>query len=320
MRWMVYGAGAVGGVLRARLHEAGHDVVLVARGAHLAAIRSQGLTLAAPEDSRTLRVPAVGRAAEVDLAEPTVVLLAVKSHQTHAAMLDLVGAVPPGTPVVCVQNGVANEPTLLRFFERVYGVCVMMPAGHLEPGVVEQHCSPVPGILDLGRFPSGVDEVAHDVAAAFCSAGFVSEPRADIMAWKRRKLLMNLANAVQACCGSGGAATTCGPALSPRARRCWRPRVPVVSEAEDRTRRGDLLQTREVPGGERGGGSSWQSLHRGTGTIESDYLNGEVVLLGRLNGVPTPCNELLRRTALELARAGSPPGSVDAGDLLAQLA
>ena len=317
---MVYGAGAVGGVLGARLHEAGHDVVLVARGAHLEAIRTGGLTLATPDGSRTLPVPAVGGAADVDFAEPTVVLLAVKSHQTDAAALDLVGAAPPSTLLVCVQNGVANEPKLLRFFERVYGVCVMMPAGHLEPGVVEQHCSPVPGILDVGRFPSGVDDVAHSVADAFCSAGFVSEPRAGIMAWKRRKLLMNLANAVQACCGSGAGADE----LRSRARAegeavLAAAGLSLVGEEEDRTRRGDLLQTREISGRERGGGSSWQSLRRGTGTIESDYLNGEIVVLGRLHGVPTPCNELLRRTASRLARDGAAPGSVPAADLLARL-
>ena len=317
---MVYGAGAVGGVLGARLHEAGHDVVLVARGAHLEAIRSGGLTLATPDGSRTLPVPAVAGAAHVDLDEPTVVLLAVKSHQTDAAVIDLLGAAPPSTPVVCVQNGVANEPALLRFFEQVYGVCVMMPTGHLEPGVVEQHCSPVPGILDVGRFPSGVDDVAHSVADAFGSAGFVSEPRADIMAWKRRKLLMNLANAVQACCGSGsGVDELRSRALAEGEAVLAAAGLSLVGEEEDRVRRGDLLQTREIPGRERGGGSSWQSLRRGTGTIESDYLNGEIVLLGRLHGVPTPCNELLRRTASRLAREGAAPGTVPAADLLARL-
>ena len=46
----------------------------------------------------------------------------------------------------------------------------------------------------------------------------------------------------------------------------------------------------DIGGRRRGGGSSWQSLARGTGTIETDYLNGEIVLLGRLHGVPTPVN------------------------------
>jgi 2-dehydropantoate 2-reductase len=320
MRWMVYGAGAVGGVLGARVHEAGHDVVLVARGAHLDAIRSHGLTLATPDGSRTLSVPAVARAAEVDLSEPTVVLLAVKSHQTHAAVLDLVGTAPPSTAVVCVQNGVANEPTLLRFFEQVYGVCVMMPAGHLEPGVVAQHSSPFPGILDVGRFPAGVDEGARTVAEAFRSAGFVSEPRADIMAWKHRKLLMNLGNAVQACCGSGaGTDELRDLALAEGEAVLAAAGLAVVSDADDAGRRGDLLQTREVPGHERGGGSSWQSLRRATGSIESDYLNGEIVLLGRMHSVPTPCNELLQRTAAELARRGAEPGTVPAGELLDRL-
>jgi 2-dehydropantoate 2-reductase len=59
----------------------------------------------------------------------------------------------------------------------------------------------------------------------------------------------------------------------------------------------------------RGGGSSWQSIARGTGDIESDFLNGEIVLLGRLHGVPTPANEALQALGNEMARAGLGPGS-----------
>jgi 2-dehydropantoate 2-reductase len=93
----------------------------------------------------------------------------------------------------------------------------------------------------------------------------------------------------------------------------------VVSAEEDRARRGDLLQRPEPTGRLRGGGSSWQSLRRAQGSIESDYLNGEVVLLGRLHGVPTPANELLRVTAGRLAREGAAPASVRAADLLSGL-
>ena len=60
MRWMVYGAGAIGGVLGGLLHEAGHDVVLVARGPRLDALRRDGLTLASPKGTRTVDVPAAG--------------------------------------------------------------------------------------------------------------------------------------------------------------------------------------------------------------------------------------------------------------------
>src|SRR6478672_4424590 len=264
MHWLVYGAGAVGGVLGARMYDAGLDVTLVARGDHLAAIRSRGLTVAAPDGERNVDVPAVGNAGEADLARPTTVLLAVKSHQTHGAVADLVDALPDGAPVVTLQNGVANEPTLLRFFADVQGVCVMMPAGHLEPGVVEQHCSPVPGILDVGACPGGVTETSHRVAEAFADAGFVSEPRADIMAWKRRKLMMNLGNAVQACCGNDDpdADRLLEVVEAEGERALAASGLTVVSRAEDRERRGDILRRGELAGRPRGGGSSWQSLRR----------------------------------------------------------
>jgi 2-dehydropantoate 2-reductase len=76
---------------------------------------------------------------------------------------------------------------------------------------------------------------------------------------------------------------------------------------------------RPVGGRDLSGGSSWQSLARGTGNIEADWLNGEVVLLGRMHQVATPANELLRSTANRMAREGITPGSIPAKDLLDQL-
>jgi 2-dehydropantoate 2-reductase len=86
-----------------------------------------------------------------------------------------------------------------------------------------------------------------------------------------------------------------------------------------RDSRGDF---RLAPAGEtqRAGGSSWQSLQRGAGSIEADYLNGEIALLGALHGVPTPVNRLVQRVANELARDGKPPGSITPDELRRQLA
>lgn len=321
MRWIVYGAGAVGGVLGGLMHASGHDVALVARGAHLEAIRREGLTLRTPDGSRRFDVPSAGSAREVATDAPATVLLAVKSHQTRAAIDDLTSVFGPDTPVVSVQNGVANEPTLLRRFAQVCGVCVMFPSGHLEPGVVEQHSTPVPGILDVGRYPAGVDDRVGELTAAFTSAGFVSEPRADVMAWKRRKLVTNLGNAVQACCGPDDPdAGRLRDLVSEEGERVLAATgLSLVTAEEDQERRGDLLRTRPVAGRERGGGSSWQSLHRRQGSIESDYLNGEIVLLARGLGLPAPANELLQTTAARLAREGAAAGSVSAAELLAAL-
>jgi len=74
-----------------------------------------------------------------------------------------------------------------------------------------------------------------------------------------------------------------------------------------------------IGGGRRGGGSTWQSLTRSAGTVETDYLTGEIVLLGRLHGVPTPVNAMLQSVANELARSHGPPQSRSAAELLATL-
>ena len=74
----------------------------------------------------------------------------------------------------------------------------------LEAGVVQAFSAPVPGLLDIGRYPSGTDEFTARVAAAFRAASFDSVERGDVLRWKYRKLLTNLANAVEAVCHPSG--------------------------------------------------------------------------------------------------------------------
>jgi 2-dehydropantoate 2-reductase len=318
MRYVVYGAGAVGGVIGGHLHLAGLPTTLVARGDHLAAIRRDGLTLDTAESVHHLDVSAAPDASEVDWTDDTVVLLTVKSHQTSDALDDLVAHAPPGTVVVCAQNGVANERVVLRRFARTYAITVMLPATHLEPGVVVQKCHPTPGILDVGRVPTGVDGTAEAIAADLRRAGFESEPRPDIMAWKHRKLLLNLGNGVDAAFAAGESADE----LERRTRQEGEAAmaaagIEVVTEEQDLARRGDILRLRES-GRPPMGGSTWQSITRGTSS-EIDYLAGEIVLLGRLYGVPTPANELVQQMTTELARSSGTPRSLDAAEALARL-
>jgi 2-dehydropantoate 2-reductase len=79
------------------------------------------------------------------------------------------------------------------------------------------------------------------------------------------------------------------------------------------------MRIRPIEGQRRGGGSTWQSLERGLGSVETDYLNGEIVLLGRLHGVPTPVNALMQRLTAQAARDGVAAGSVDPEDIVDQL-
>jgi 2-dehydropantoate 2-reductase len=309
MRFVVHGAGAIGGVVGARLFQQGFDVTLIARGEHARALRA-GLVLEAPEESVTLPIPVASDPAEVDWSEETVVLLAVKGQHTEAALTQLVAVAPEATPVVCMQNGVENERRVLRHFPRTYAMCVMCPATHLRPGVVQAHSAPVSGLLDLGRFGAGLDATAEEIADAIDSTTFQSIARPDIMRWKYRKLLMNLANAVEALCGPEGR-------FSPLTKEAQREGsvalaaagIDVATSEEDRERRADHIKLRTTSSGEWSGGSSWQSLARGTGSIEAEFLNGEIVLLGALHGVPTPVNALLQRLALQAALRGDTPGT-----------
>jgi 2-dehydropantoate 2-reductase len=321
MRYVIFGAGAVGGVIGGRLHAAGNDVVLVARGAHLAALQRDGLRLLTPEGEERIPVRAVGSVAELDLTIDDVVLLTTKSQDTVAALDDLRAAAPPDIAVVCAQNGIANEPEALRRFPTVYGLCVILPSQFTSPGVVVQQSSPSAGVLDLGRFPTGSDALAERIADDLTDARFRAMADPAIMRKKHRKLLMNLGNALDALCGWEARDTDLyaraqdeGLAVLAAAG------LDVQSPEEEQERRDGGVSIKPVEGQERGGSSSWQSLARGTGSIETDHLNGEVVLLGRLHGVPTPVNEALQRVATDAARTGRAAGSVPLEEITALLA
>src|ERR1700691_4997046 len=166
MRFIVLGAGAVGGVVGGRLFEYGHDVVLVARGEHGKVLAEEGLTLASATGVLTLPVPATDNLESIRWRGDEVVLMAVKSQDTEEALRQLGGVAPASVTVVCAQNGVANESAALRRFPNIYGICVMCPAAQIEPGVVVAESSPLTALLDIGRYPSGVDATAEAIAAA----------------------------------------------------------------------------------------------------------------------------------------------------------
>lgn len=320
MRYVIFGAGAIGGTIGGRLHEAGHDVVLVARGPHYEALAAKGLELRSPGGTVVLEVPVVDDVGAIDLGPDDVVMLTVKSQDTVAA-LDAVAAAARGdVPIVCAQNGVANERAALRRFPDVYALCVMLPVVHLEPGIVSAYGAPLAGILDVGRYPSGIDAVAERVAADLDGSGFSSWPVATPMRAKYQKLLMNLANAFQAVCGDDPDWGDLYTRARAEAIACYEAAgIEYASDEEDRARRKGRMRAEPIGGQPHAGGSSWQSLARGTGSVEADYLNGEITLLGRLHGVPTPVNALIQRVANRVARERRPPGSVSADELATEL-
>jgi 2-dehydropantoate 2-reductase len=321
VRFIVFGAGAIGGVVGGRLLQHGFEVGFIARGEHGRAMASGGLRLVSAADSITLRTTLVAAGPEaIDWRPDDVVLLAVKSQDTLDALTALSRCARPTLPVVCLQNGVSNERMALRLFDHVYGVTVMCPASHIEPGTVVAHSSPIAALLDIGRYPSGEDEHASAVAAAFNASGMESVVRADIMRWKYAKLLMNLSNAVDAVCVPEARGGTLTKLLMEEAVAVLRAAgIEFATRQEDSERRGQQLRMEEIPGHPRVGSSSRQSLVRGVGSIEADYLNGEIVLLGRLHGVATPANEHMQWLANRAAHERWSPGLLSEDEILEQI-
>lgn len=320
MRHIIIGAGAVGGVIGGRLAQSGNDVVLAARGAHLAALRNTGLRLVTSTGIQTVSVPAVAGPGELgELRPDDLLILAVKSQDTAAALAQWAavpvsggGVAADRIPLVCAQNGVENERVAQRVFRTVYGMCVWLPATHLEPGVVVAHTAPLNGILTLGRYPHGTDSVLQEFGKRLGDSVFDAPVVEDVMRWKYGKLLNNLGNALSALLDDGvdeaadlwQACRSEGEAVLDAAG------IAYNTEAERQAVQGDRAQVQHIEGVARLGGSTWQSLTRGAGTVEADYLNGEIALLGRLHAVPTPINDLLQRLVNEFARDGRRPGEL----------
>ena len=320
MRFIVYGVGAIGGTLAARLALSGDEVFGIARGAQLDAIRQHGLRLRTPSGTEIARFPCHADPAEIAFGPDDVIFLTMKSQDTLGALLRLRAAGVSGQAIVCAQNGVANERIALRYFPNVFGMTVIMPSTYMVPGEVVAFGGPKPGILDIGRYPSGRDATADAIAGWLERAGFAAFTHPAVMENKYAKLLLNLGNVIDAALGGGGqrgriyaAARAEGDAVYKAAG------IAAGNVGEDDPRRKALMQMLPIPGADRVGSSSAQSLARGAGSIETDYLNGEIVLLGRLHGVPVPVNAYLCALGQRLIEEKLQPGALSAATIESDL-
>ena len=322
MRYVVLGAGAIGGTIGGHLHRAGRQVVLVARPAHVAAIRDRGLRLLTGDANYRLEVPAVDSVAGAGpFGGADVVLVTCKAQHTVAALGELRAAgAPVDVPVVCCQNAIWNEAHAQRVFRNVYGAVVFVPGVYLEPGEVINARTGHFGYIEVGRYPAGTDQLCTAVAGDLEAAGFAAAANPAVMRAKGAKCLGNLANAVTAITGSHRGADAFMAQVRDEARTVWRAAGIEFEESEEfAARRGTRYQGSDRwprgHGTPRRGGSSWQSLVRGAGSIESEVLNGEVVQLGRLLGIAAPHNEVLWKRAEQMASDRVPPGRYTVAEL-----
>lgn len=332
-RYVIVGAGAIGGTIGGVLARAGTPAVLVARGRHAEVLADVGITLRTPDGTFVTPVEAASRPDDVRLTARDVLVFATKTQQLDAALLEWVdqpvhgpdgvtGTAGELLPVLTALNGVAAEEKALRYFRRVFGVCVWLPAVHLEPGEVVARSWPVAGQFHISRWPASIstDEDARllaELAETWSAAGILVRIADDVAGWKYNKLLSNLGNAVGALTAGASDAGEVVAAVRREGEHVLRcAAIEFVSLERSTAARVDGPAIRPVPGWDGGpNNSTWQSLSRHTGNVETDFFNGEIVRLAHRHGVDAPLNSALARAARDAVRGGRGPGGYSAAQL-----
>ena len=315
MRYIIYGAGGIGSVMGGYLARAGFSVVLIGRPGHVGAINTTGLRLVTPSGTHVLRIPAVTGPDGIDFTAGDVVCLCVKGQDTEGALRHLKSFVTD-VPVFCFQNGVRNEEIAAGLFPRVYGVMVRVGASYLSPGEVTARRDP-PGWYIIGRYPAGTDELVTSVAGDLSAAGYIVRTSDDVMPYKWGKLMANLGNAIDAITGSDW--ETIRPiyravfeearAIVEKAGVRWIPQQEIAREWPEIAQppRAEFTSVQRS--------STWQSLTRRQGSVETDFLNGEIVRLARRVGMAAPLNEKLVEISRRMAAGREPPGKYPPDEL-----
>ncbi len=304
MRIAIVGAGGVGGYFGARLAAAGHDVRFLARGAHLAAMRENGLRVESALGDLHLHPVTASDRAE-DLGPADVVLFSVKLWDTESAAEVVRPLLGPDTPVITFQNGVDSVPRLdsvLGPGHAVGGVC-HIAAVIGAPGVI-RHTGTL-ARLWVGRAEGGAGRNIEAFAQAGQAAGVEIEVAPDIRRniWEKFVFLAPF---------SGVTSLTRLPIGPIRDDADTRALLRAAVDEAVAVARAEGVEL-PVDQGERVmafvdglphemKSSMLGDLERGA-RLELPWLSGAVVRLGAQHGLPTPTHTFIA-TALKLHAAG----------------
>ncbi|WP_447645131.1 ketopantoate reductase family protein [Nocardioides zeae] len=191
-----------------------------------------------------------------------------------------------------LQNGLETERVALRCFPTVVGGVALIAARHVVTGEVDVANAPRLGEVVLGAYPSATAPpaaraVAEQAAADLDRAGWLAQHVTDIERWLAWKLVASVTFAVGVLSGDEDERARLRTELAAEARAVLTAADQDLADAA-RELAHDRSLAAVVSGAHAPGQQSpWQAFARGAGS-EVDFLNGEVVLLGRLHGVPTP--------------------------------
>lgn len=305
MKICVIGAGAIGGLLAAKLAQAGEEVSVVARGAHLAAIRAQGLVLKEEGAEIVARVAATDNIAEI--GSPDLVILGMKAHQVGAIAADVARVLSPSSLVLTAQNGIPwwyffktggpHEGTRLDSVDPGGIVAAHLPVDQVIGSVVYPAAEiEAPGVIrhiegnrfSLGELDGSKSERINAVSEVFAKAGFkapvVSELRAEI--WT--KLWGNMSFNPISALTHATLEDICRYPLTRALAADMMREAQTVGEAFGIRFRVSL--EKRIAGAEAVGAhktSMLQDIESGR-PIEADALIGSVIELARIAQIPSP--------------------------------
>ena len=333
MRFIIYGAGAIGSLFGAYLARAGQNTVLIGRQEHVNEINRAGLCIVTADGSFTVSVPAVTQPAEIEYQAGDIIFLTTKSQDTQDAANVLAKYAPKDMVIFCFQNGIRNEEIASRHFGNVYGGVIFFSGTYLGPGEIAHTRVDRVG---LGVYPSGINDTAKSVHEVLKSAGFQAFLHQSIMRVKWSKLVANLGMAVNAITGLSGQeviafketrefiadVTDEGIKVMQAAGITFEdePGQPPAVERGARLRAMTDSAPPSIPEPMKHRPSTWQDLTLKRGKSEVDFINGEVVELGKKLGIKTPLNSLLLRVVKEMTQARIPAGKYSIADLKRMLA
>lgn len=325
MRFVVYGAGAVGGVLGGHLARDKHDVLLICREEHARAIHEQdGLRMKSATGEYVARLRASHVVQGSDFDRDTCVLFVPKSNDTPSCLEELAGCAPSSTPLLCFQNGIENERIIAEKFTDVYGGVCWMTCSCLHPGQVSFRKF---GRVVVGKYPKGAHPYAKKIGKHLESAGFQAAVSNNIMSDKWLKLVANLLSAFNALVderdhdaaelnqleiGVLDEAKRVLKAGKVRARSCDG-KDHSVDDMIDELKK---PRAPRVPSSVRVHNSTWQNLYLKRGEAENEFFHGPIIELARKHGIAVPHNEVALELVAQCARSGMGPGQLRAAEIV----
>jgi 2-dehydropantoate 2-reductase len=287
MKFLVVGAGALGGYFGGRLLEAGQDVTFLVRAGRAAQLKERGLRISSPKGNLTLAAPPHLLSEQI-AQHYDVIIVGCKAYDLDATMESFAAAVGPNTAILPVLNGMGHLERLAARFgeERVLGGLCLISATLNDQGDV-QHLNDLHGLV-FGELNAVASPRLAAIANAMAGANFDARASAEIRQemWEKWIFITSFAGATCLLRGSVGDIVAAGQSSVPLALVDECSAVAASHGFAPRPQPFERFRTMLTAAGSPITASMLKDLQRG-GAIEADHIVGDMLTRGQQLATPT---------------------------------